>query len=74
MTHEPEGRMATKLDKSLKRELDIDGKLYTLTISPQGLLLTEKGHRKGRELSWKDLLSDDAALAAALNASGRSGA
>ncbi len=63
--------MATKLDKSLKRELDIDGKLYTLTISPQGLLLTEKGHRKGRELSWKNLLGDDAALAAALNVTGR---
>jgi hypothetical protein len=66
--------MATKLDKSLKRELDIDGKLYTLTLSPQGLLLTEKGHRKGRELAWKDLVGDDAALAAALNASTRPGA
>jgi len=48
--------MATKLDKSLKRELDIDGKLYTLTLSPTGLLLTEKGHRKGVELTWKSLI------------------
>jgi hypothetical protein len=29
----------------------------------------EKGHRKGLELGWKDLLSGDAGLAAALNAS-----
>ena len=63
--------MATKLDKSLKREIEIDGKPYTLTISPIGLQLVEKGHRKGRELSWKDLLSGDAALAAALNASSK---
>ena len=63
--------MATKLDKSLKRELDIDGKLYTLTLSPAGLLLTEKGHRKGVELIWKSLVSGDAALASALNASVR---
>ena len=61
--------MATKLDKSLKREIEVDGKPYTLTISQVGLQLVEKGHRKGRELSWKDLLSGDAALAAALNAS-----
>jgi hypothetical protein len=33
------------------------------------LKLTEKGRRKGQELSWKDLVSGDAALATALNAS-----
>jgi hypothetical protein len=60
--------MATKLDKPLKRELDIDGEPYILTISPQGLLLTVKGRRKGQELAWKDLVSGDAALAVALNA------
>ena len=63
--------MATKLDKALKRELDLDGKLYTLTLSPSGLLLTEKGHRKGIELSWKSIVNGDAALASALNASAR---
>jgi hypothetical protein len=61
--------MMTKLEKPLKRELDIDGQPYVLTISPQGLLLTVKGKRKGRELTWKDLISGDAALAVALNAS-----
>src|SRR5262249_18293986 len=28
--------MATRLDKVLKRELDIDGKLYMLALSPEG--------------------------------------
>ena len=61
--------MTTKLDGELRREIDIDGKPYTLTLSPTGLKLTEKGRRKGHELEWKALLSGDAALATALNAS-----
>lgn len=61
--------MATKLEKALKRELEIEGKPYMVTIDPAGLKLTEKGHRKGVELAWKDLVSGDAGLAAALNAS-----
>jgi hypothetical protein len=59
----------TKLEKELKREIAIDDKAYVVTISPQGLKLTEKGRRKGQELSWKDLVSGEAALATALNAS-----
>ena len=61
--------MATKLDKSLKRELDIEGKPYMLTISPEGLKLVPKGKRNGLELAWQALVSGDAALATALNAS-----
>lgn len=59
----------TPLDKPLRRELDIDGTLYTLTIDPQGLKLTEKGRRKGLDLRWSELVSGDAALASALQAS-----
>lgn len=59
----------TPLDKPLRRELAIDGRAYTLTIDPQGLKLTEKGHRKGVALSWQALVNGDAALAAALQAS-----
>jgi hypothetical protein len=59
----------TKLDKVLKRELDIGGEAYILTLSPEGLKLTIKGRRKGHELAWKDLVSGEAALAVALNAS-----
>jgi hypothetical protein len=61
--------MATKLNKQLKREIDVDGKPFMVTLSPGGLKLTEKGKRLGRELTWKDLISGDAALSAALNAS-----
>jgi hypothetical protein len=61
--------MATRLDKSLKREIEVDGKPYMLTISPEGLKLVPKGRRKGHEIAWKDLVSGDAALASALNAS-----
>jgi hypothetical protein len=61
--------MATKLEKALKREIEIDGKPYMLTISPEGLKLVPKGKRNGLEIAWKDLASGDAALATALNAS-----
>ncbi|MBV8783290.1 MAG: hypothetical protein JOZ67_03795 [Gammaproteobacteria bacterium] len=61
--------MATKLVKALKREIDIDGKPYMVTLSPEGLKLTEKGKRLGKELTWKDVLSGDAALSSQLHAS-----
>jgi hypothetical protein len=61
--------MATKLEKSLRREIEVDGKPYMLTIDPQGLKLVPKGKRKGLELAWQALVSGDAALATALNAS-----
>jgi hypothetical protein len=59
----------TPLDKPLKRELLIEDAAYTLVLDPQGLKLAEKGHRRGVELLWKDLVSGDAALASALKAS-----
>ena len=37
--------MATKLNKLLKREIDVDGKPYMVTLSPEGVKLTEKGKR-----------------------------
>jgi hypothetical protein len=61
--------MATKLDKPLKREIEIGGKPYMLTIAPDGLKLVPKGKRKGHELAWNAIVSGEAALAAALNAS-----
>jgi hypothetical protein len=61
--------MATKLDKPLKREIEIAGKPYMLTITPEGLKLVPKGRRKGQELAWSALVSGEAALATALNAS-----
>lgn len=61
--------MTTLLDKSLRRELSIDGSLYTLTIDPDGFRLVEKGRRSGHALQWEDILSGDAALSRALYAS-----
>jgi hypothetical protein len=48
--------MATKLNKQLKREIDVDGRPYMVTLSPEGVKLTEKGKRLGREHSWKELI------------------
>lgn len=53
--------MTTRLQGPLKREIQIAEDTYTLTISPEGLLLARKGHRKGTQLRWVDLLSSDAA-------------
>jgi hypothetical protein len=54
--------MTAKLDKTIKRELEIDGKLYTIAIAPEGLKITEKGRRNGPEVSWRSIISGDAAL------------
>ncbi|MCL1501297.1 hypothetical protein [Xanthomonas nasturtii] len=59
----------TPLDKSLRRELQIGEQAYTLVIDPQGLKLVEKGKRKGVALRWDALVSGDAALVSALQAS-----
>ena len=61
--------MTTPLDKTLKREIQIKGRPFIVAISPEGLRLTLKGHRKGLELQWEALVSGEAALAVALNAS-----
>jgi hypothetical protein len=61
--------MTTRLEGPLRRELDIGGEAYTLTIAPESLKLVRKGRRKGLELAWSALVSGEAALATALNAS-----
>jgi hypothetical protein len=38
-------------------------------VAPEALKLTQKGHRNGVELRWKDLVGGDAAIASALQAS-----
>ena len=59
----------TPLDKSLKRVLEINGRDYVVTLTPDALKITEKGHRLGVELKWADLVSGESALAVALRAS-----
>jgi hypothetical protein len=61
--------MAVKLEKSIKRELDLEGRAYTITIAPEGVKVVEKGKRKGREISWKSIVNGDAQLAEELKTS-----
>ena len=55
--------MTTRLDRPIKREIEHQGILYTVTISPEGIRVVEKGKRRGQELSWGAIISGDAALA-----------
>jgi len=55
--------MAVKLEKTIKRELEMDGRTYTIAIAPEGVKVTEKGKRKGREISWRSIINGDAQLA-----------
>ncbi len=43
--------MATRLDKTIKRELELDGKLYSVSLSPEGVKVVPKGGRRGHEIS-----------------------
>jgi len=60
--------MATKLDKTIKRELDLDGKTYTIAIGPDGLKITEKGRRLGQEMSWRQLIGSGGGAGASSSA------
>jgi hypothetical protein len=40
-----------------------------ITLTPDALKITQKGHRLGVELKWLDLVSGESALAVALHAS-----
>lgn len=61
--------MTTKLDSELKREIAIGETAYTITLSPERFTLVLKGRRNGLSIAWADLVSGEAALATALNAS-----
>ena len=61
--------MTAKLDKTIKRELEVDGKTYTIAIGPDGVTVTEKGRRNGPEISWRSIISGDASLNESLKAS-----
>jgi len=49
--------MATKLDKELKREVDVNGQTYVVTISPEGLKMTMKRGRTALvDKTWPQVL------------------
>jgi hypothetical protein len=61
--------MPTKLDKTLKREIVVREQTLVATLTPDGLTLTEKGHRKGKTFTWYDLWSGGTELMSQLQAS-----
>jgi hypothetical protein len=61
--------MTTKLDKALKREIVVDDRAYTVTLTADGVKVVEKGKRNGQELTWKSIVSGDTELAESLNIS-----
>lgn len=61
--------MTTHLEKPLRREVWIDSKPYTLTLTQSGMTLTEKRRRRGIDVLWRDLVNGDARIAAAHSAS-----
>jgi hypothetical protein len=61
--------MTTQLEKTIRRALSIKGRDYVISLSPESIKLTLKGHRLGIELRWADLVNGEAALATALQAS-----
>jgi hypothetical protein len=65
--------MATKLEKTLKREITIDGKAYMVAISPEGVKVTQKGFRRGPEMTWRAIISGDAEMTQQLKSSVGSG-
>jgi hypothetical protein len=62
--------MTTVLDKELKRLITVNDIEYNVVLGPDGLRLIRKGKRNPEvTLRWSDLLSREAAMAVALNAS-----
>jgi hypothetical protein len=54
--------MATKLTKPIKREVSENSVLYTLTVTPDHVIITEKGCRKGITLSVPELCRNASAV------------
>lgn len=49
----------TPLDKPLKRQIEVDGHAFTVTLDGSGIKITKKAHRNGIEVRWSDLIKDD---------------
>ena len=47
--------MTTKLTGPLRREIEIDGEPYTISLTPLGIRLTRKRFRQGRVVTWRAL-------------------
>ena len=58
--------MTTPLEKPVRRAVLINGEPYVVTIEQSGLRLVRKGHRKGIDVAWEQILGGEVALAAQL--------
>ena len=58
--------MVTPLERPLRRAITIDGEPYVVTLTPEGLRLVQKGHRKGQEIPWREILAGGVTLTAQL--------
>ena len=58
--------MTTPLEKPVRRAVQINGEPYVVTIEQSGLRLVRKGHRKGIDVAWEQILAGEVALAAQL--------
>jgi len=45
-----------KLEKNIRRELEIGGNHYIVWAGPSGVLFKQKRKRSGKLLNWEDLL------------------
>src|SRR3954462_1127973 len=61
--------MGRKLEKKLKSESEIDGKASMVAISPEGDKVTQKGFRRGPELTWRSIISGEAEMGQQLRSS-----
>jgi hypothetical protein len=56
-------RMTPRIDKAFRREVLLDGRPYTVTITPDGVRIVPKGKRSGaHEMTWLELVSGEAEL------------
>jgi hypothetical protein len=55
----------TPLDKPLKRQIDVDGQAFTVTMDAAGIKITRKAHRNGMEVRWADLIKNDPTMSGA---------
>ena len=53
----------TPQDKPLKRQIDIEGHSFTVTLDGTGIKITKKAHRNGFEVSWAELIRNDPSMA-----------
>lgn len=50
--------MTTKLTEPLRREIEIDGQVYTIVLSQRGVRISKKRFRSGKLVTWRSLVVD----------------